>query len=143
MSISRDRRSSKSDAEPAPSRQEQVERDAGIQRRQDGTIRRITPGIRSLRDFLDPEQADRTMTRGDVVNTLSALYYYDRESRWYRRIWRFFQHMPQVKSVSAEMANAHARGLEVAKQQMEEQVEHANKSAQAFRAGSKAESEGK
>lgn len=119
-------------------KQSTVEKDAGVQRHADGSVRRITPGIRSLRDFLDPDNADKTMTRGDTVNALAALFYYERESRWYRRVVRFFQHQPQVKSVIAELANAHARGLEAAKEQMQDQVAHAAKAAQAFNAGTKA-----
>lgn len=114
-----------------------VEKAAGVQRHKDGSIRRITPGIRSLNDFFDPTQAERPMTRGDVVNVLSSLFYQERESRWSRRVIRWFQHKPQVASVLHQMANAHARGLGEVKRQMLEQVEHAQKGAAAFKAGAK------
>lgn len=119
------------------SKQEEIEKAAGVQRHADQSIRRITPGIRSLRDFFDAEQADRTMTRGDVVNVLASLWYQERESRWYRRIVRWFQHLPPVRSVLDQMAAGHARGLEEVKRQMQEQVDHAAKSAAAFKAGAK------
>lgn len=131
MATINDRRSSKS-------AKEAVEEAAGVQRHKDGSIRRITPGVRSLADFFDPEQADRPLTRGDIVNALSSIFYYERESRWYRRIARFFQHLPQVHSVASDMARAHGRGLAEMKRQMQEQVEHAQKSAKAFKAGAEA-----
>ena len=115
-----------------------VEKAAGVQRHKDGSLRRITPGVRSLGDFFDPEQADRPLTRGDIVNALSSIFYYERESRWYRRIGRYFLHLPQVNSVAAEMARAHARGIEEMKRQLQEQVNEAADKARAFKAGAEA-----
>lgn len=138
-----DRRSSSASPENEPaSKQEAVEQAAGVQRHKDGSVRRITPGVRSLRDFFDPDQASRPLTRGDIVNALAAIFYYERESRWHRRLWRWLHELPQVKSVADELANAHARGLDAAKDQVAEQVAHAQQSVAAFRAGSKAEAEG-
>lgn len=74
--------------------------------------RRIAPGARTFSQFFEGDKQRREITRGEWLNLMSMLEYQRYESRWYRRIWRWLHHKPQVASFIPEMVAAHARTLE-------------------------------
>jgi hypothetical protein len=124
MSRFTDRRSTGA-GKGAPANAPEVERVMALAGKDDDVVqavdahvpapRRIAPGARTFSQFFDGDKQRRELTRGEWLNLMSMLEYQRYESRWWRRIWRWLHHLPQVASFIPAMREAHARTLEEAK----------------------------
>lgn len=82
---------------------------------------RLAPGVRSDAQFF--KNLDRPMTRGDYLKVHAMHEYHRRETRWWRRLYRYVRGWPQVVDLNANLAAAHAVQLDRIRQQLEAQTD--------------------
>lgn len=107
--------------EQVPDAQPQPAAEAAVDLRANGSIRRPGKGGRTLADFFAEGNRDRPLSRGEYVNLRSSEEYSRRETRWYRRLWRWLRHWPPVVDINGRTADAHARTLDAVRRQLEAQ----------------------
>lgn len=94
-----------------------------VEVRKDGSVRRIAPGYRSASDFFSEEGQRREVTRGELLNVLGMIEYNTRESKWYRRLWRWYKGVPQVVDIRTRLYDAHEGTIADAKRILEAEAE--------------------
>lgn len=65
--------------------------------RGDGSIRRSAGGGRSFHEFFSTEHRNKPLARGELLGFIEWLAWSDRQSRWYRRLWRWLNRTPGPK----------------------------------------------
>ena len=76
-----------------------------------GSNRRVLPGARTATDFFAPERINRSLSRGDLMHVLATLEFARAERTWWRRLYRWWHHLPQVADMPYALSTAHARSL--------------------------------